>query len=123
MWCFVVAVDRRVLNTKICGATYNISLISNNICYNFKFHAVKQSSGNCFFYGLLFVDATRTLMVYADARVRWLHTLLNFPAWNFSAWRHFANNPVLLFNVLLLFAFERHCFSSVHKLQCFPPAE
>ena len=37
---------------------------------------------------VLFVDATRALTVYADARVRRLRTLLNFPAWNFSAWRH-----------------------------------
>ena len=37
---------------------------------------------------VLFVDATRALTVYADARVRRLRTLLNFPVWNFSAWRH-----------------------------------
>jgi hypothetical protein len=45
----------------------------------------------------------------------------NFPAWNFSAWRHFAKISDL--RLRGLFAFKRYSFSSVHKLQCFPPAE
>ena len=62
-------------------AKFKIHLISNNICYNFKFHAVKQATVLSLF---LFVDATRALTVYADARVGWLRTLLNFSAWKFS---------------------------------------
>ena len=55
---------------------------------------------------VVFVDATRALTVCADVRVRWLRTLLNFPAWNLSAWQY-----------IILKYYNCHCFNMHATMQ------
>ena len=107
-----------MLDTKICKAIFNIYLISNFRCYNFKFHAFKQSPGNCFNFHTYFESPV------SFSYLGLLNDFLWFPYLSLNL---FALMPIyslislssfLVVTALYTMLFVKHFFSSGQFLSC-----